>query len=116
MLFFLDILDLFTVSPSTTTVNEGDPLQLFCIHGGSVPAATITWIHDNDVITTSSRIVIQSVALGGTDPVQISSSLYITMTMPSDGGSYWCRASNQYLPDSPVFSGTGDVTVIGEDN
>lgn len=115
--FFLDsvILNTFLVSPSSTSVDEGEALQLFCIHGGSLPAAEITWTLDGTAIVSSSRISIQSLELSGTDPPQTSSSLYISSAEPSDGGGYLCEARNSLLPDTVVTSNEGSVTVIGEE-
>ena len=109
------ILNTFLVSPSSTSVDEGEALQLFCIHSGSLPAAEITWTLDGTAIVASSRISIQSLELSGTDPPQTSSSLYISSAEPSDGGGYQCEARNHLLPDAVVTSNEGSVTVIGEE-
>lgn len=102
------------MSPSSTSVDEGEALQLFCIHSGSLPAADITWTLNGIAVMTSSRISVQSVELSGTDPPQTSSSLYISSTEPSDEGGYQCEARNHLLPDTVVTSSEGYVTVIGE--
>lgn len=112
----LAILDSFLVSPDSATVDEGDPLQLFCIHSGSLPAADIMWTLDGNAVEPSDRISVLSLQLSGTDPPQTSSSLYISSTEPSDGGSYVCEARNELLPDVVVTSNSGDVTIIGKQN
>ena len=96
------------------TVDEGDTLQLFCIHSGSLPAADITWTLDGSRVEPSERISVLSLTLSGTDPPQTSSSLYISSTEPGDEGSYACEARNELLADQVVTSDAGDVTVIGE--
>lgn len=108
------ILTTFLVSPSSTSVDEGEALQLFCIHSGSLPAADITWTLNGIAVMTSSRISVQSLELSGTDPPQTSSSLYISSVEPSDMGDYQCEAMNHLLPDTVVTSSEGSVTVIGE--
>ena len=108
------ILDSFLVDPSSTSVDEGDPLQLFCIHSGSLPSADITWTLNGDAVVASSRVSVLSLSLSGTDPPQTSGSLYISPTESSDEGSYACEARNQLLPDTVVTSESAEVTVIGE--
>ena len=113
-LIHLVILTSFLVDPSSTTVDEGEPLQLFCLHSGSLPAADITWTLNGNAVVASSRVSVLSLSLSGTDPPQASGSLYISPTESSDGGSYACEARNQLLPDMVVTSESAEVTVIGE--
>ena len=108
------ILDSFLVDPSSTSVNEGESLQLFCIHSGSLPSADITWTLNGNAVVASSRVSVLSLSLSGSDPPQTSSSLYISPTESIDEGSYTCEARNQLLPDTMVTSGSAEVTVIGE--
>ena len=109
------ILNSFLSSPDSQTVAHGATFILFCIHGGSLPAATITWTHNNDIIVTSSRILIQQSTLGHADPPQVSSSLAIASAVRSDSGSYACVASNPLLaPSTAVTSTPATVTVRGK--
>ena len=102
------------MSPDSTTVDEGDSLLLFCIHGGSLPAAAITWTLDDEPVELSDRVSVSSLELSGTQPPQTSSSLYVSSTEPGDEGSYVCEARNELLPDTIVASDEAEVTVIGE--
>jgi hypothetical protein len=109
------ILDSFLSSPDSQTIAHGATLILFCIHGGSLPPATITWTHNNDIIVTSSRIFIQQSTFGHTNPPQVSSSLAIASAVASDSGSYACVASNPLLASSTdVTSSPATVTVRGK--
>ena len=104
----------FLLSPDSTTINEGDSLHLFCIHGGSLPAATITWTLDGSSVELSERVTVNSVQLAGTDPLQTSSSLYISSAEPVDEGSYVCEARNELLPGTVISSSAADITIIGK--
>jgi hypothetical protein len=109
------ILDSFLSSPDSQTIAHGATLILFCIHGGSLPPATITWTHNNDIIVTSSRVFIQQSTFGHTNPPQVSSSLAIASAVASDSGSYACVASNPLLASSTdVTSSPATVTVRGK--
>ena len=103
------------MNPDSTTVNEGDSLQLFCIHGGSLPAAAISWTVDSIPVEPSERVSVNSLVLSGTDPPQTSSSLYISSVEPGDEGSYACQARNELLPETVISSSVAHVDVIGKE-
>ena len=107
------ILDSFTTSPESVTVEEGDTVLQFCVHGGSVPPASITWTRNGDVIVASSRTLIQTSVLEHTDPPQVTSTLAISPVEQGDSGSYRCIATNEALGTSSL-SEEGVVTISGE--
>lgn len=108
------IINSFLISPTGQSVSEGNSLFLFCLHSGSLPAAQITWLRDSSVLTSSNRVSITSDVLTHANPPQTTSSLSITSVLPSDSGSYTCRATNSLLPTQQVTSAAAVVTVQGE--
>ena len=113
-LLYTAIVNSFLISPSGQSVSEGNSLLLFCLHSGSLPAAQITWLRDSSVLTSSNRVSITSDVLTHANPPQTTSSLSITSVLPSDSGSYTCRATNSLLPTQQVTSAAAVVTVQGE--
>lgn len=108
------ILNSFLISPIGQMASEGGSLLLFCLHSGSLPAAQIAWIKDSTVLTPGGRVVISSDVLVHANPPQTTSSLSITPLIPSDGGNYSCRATNNLLPNQQVLSNAAIVSVQGE--
>ncbi len=93
---------------------EGSSTTFFCLHSGSLPAATIAWTKDSIMISNSnSRFTITSGTLNHVDPPQTTSSLTIDPLVPSDTGSYACVASNSLLPNQAIHSSSAAVTVLG---
>ena len=95
-------------------VSEGGSLLLFCLHSGSLPAAQIAWIRDGTVLATGGRVTISSDVLTHANPPQTTSSLSITSILPSESGSYVCRATNSLLPDQQIESSAAVITVQGK--
>ena len=104
----------FSTNPESQTVNEGDTLLLFCIHGGSVPPASITWTRNGNVVSPTFRILVQSSVLGHTAPPRVTSTLAITSVVTSDAGMYRCVATNVLFPGSDVQSQQATIAVRGE--
>ena len=109
----LDILDSFLISPETKTVMTGLTVSLFCLHRGSLPAATMAWVKDGTTLSSTNSITITTVVLQHANPPQTSSSISISPTVKGDSGSYECVATNNLLPDSPVRSSIAELIVLG---
>ena len=94
-------------------MDEGETVLQFCVHGGSVPPASISWTQDNDIVVTSSRVFIQTSVLQHTDPPQVTSTLAISPVEQGDSGSYRCIATNEALGATSI-SEEGVITIRGE--
>ncbi|XP_033643360.1 Down syndrome cell adhesion molecule-like protein 1 homolog [Asterias rubens] len=86
----------FTQNPSDTEVVEDDRATLSCRPPFSKPQANITWYKDNAVF--------QGVAILGVGDV------YFSSITKDDEGSYFCVATNDFLPQS-VTSDTAVLSV-----
>ena len=117
IIFFIhvDILDSFLINPETKTVQEGSSTTLFCVHSGSLPAASISWTKDGITLTDSSpRFTITAGILSHADPPQTTSSLSISPLAKTDSGDYACVATNSLLPNEAVHSSSSILTVLGQ--
>ena len=107
-------IDSFSIGPDDHTVDPGVSLLLFCTHRGSQPPATITWTHNNNVVTISSHLMVESHLLLHTNPTQVSSRLTIVSVEAGDAGSYRCQATNELLPGTLALSDEGILNIRGE--
>ncbi len=104
----------FLVEPESQTVDDGAVVHFFCIHGGSIPPATITWTLNGTAILPSSRINIASSVLQQTNPPQVTSTLtIIAVQRSSDVGVVRCVATNPLLPSGPVSSAPATLMITG---
>ena len=108
------ILDSFLVEPDSQTVDEGSVVYFFCIHGGSVPPATISWSLNGTAVLPSLRINIVSSVLLHTNPPQVTSTLTIAGAQrSSDMGTIRCVATNPLLLSSPANSTAATLSIRG---
>ena len=105
---------MFLINPDSKTLMEGSSTTLFCLHSGSLPAATIAWTKDGVMLSNSnSRLTITTGILNHVDPPQTTSSLIIDPLITSDNGNYACVASNTLLPNEAIYSSDAVLTILG---
>ena len=114
LISYLDILNSFLISPDGKTLTAGDSTILFCVHSGSLPEASMSWLRDGTALTDNTRITISTEILAHTDPPQTSSSISINPLVVGDTGDYQCMATNDLLPSSPVYSSIGVLDIHGK--
>ena len=91
-----------TPSPSTVTVNVGDPLTLSCTSRGS-PPDTFTWRKDNDPTVLQSTNI---TAVDYTNSRAVFRATYSTDSVTASySGTYTCTISN------PMGSNSATITV-----
>ena len=101
-----------TRNPESQTVSEGSSVSFFCLHGNSLPAANISWMFNNELITSTNypEFTISTHSLSET---RTSSTLFLSAAELTHSGTYTCRASNILLPSSSVESTAASLTVTG---
>ncbi|XP_024130418.1 flocculation protein FLO11 [Oryzias melastigma] len=90
----------FVQEPSNTTVKRGENLTLTCSPPHSRPDARVTWFRNDQLLLPSGRITARP-----------NGDLFFLSVQDSDGGSYFCRASNVHL-HRVITSTRAAVTVL----
>ena len=89
------------LSPSTVTVNVGDPLTLSCTSRNS-PPDTFTWRKDNGPVLQSTTTPVTY----NDNSAVFRADYYIDSVTTSDSGTYMCNVTN------PVGNDTATIVVV----
>ena len=89
------------ISPSTMTVNVGDPLMLSCTSRGS-PPDTFTWKKDNGPVLQSTTTPVTY----NDNSAVFRADYSIDIVTTSDSGTYTCTVTN------PIESNSATITVV----